>query len=44
MKALDTHVLIRFLVGDDKKQAMSVYRLFKEAEHYKKLGAFVSCS
>lgn len=32
MKALDTNVLVRFLVRDDKKQAETVYRLFKRAE------------
>lgn len=33
MKALDTNVLVRFLVRDDKKQAEIVYRLFKRAEN-----------
>ena len=32
MKALDTNVLIRFLVKDDAHQAQIVYRLFKKAE------------
>lgn len=32
MKALDTDVLVRFLVRDEKKQAEIVYRLFKRAE------------
>ncbi|MDE2704962.1 MAG: type II toxin-antitoxin system VapC family toxin [Gemmatimonadota bacterium] len=32
MKALDTNVLVRFLVRNDKKQAEIVYRLFKRAE------------
>jgi predicted nucleic-acid-binding protein len=32
MKALDTNVLVRFLVKDDPKQANTVYRLFKQAE------------
>lgn len=32
MKAVDTNVLIRFLVRDDIQQAENVYRLFKEAE------------
>ena len=32
MKALDTNVLVRFLVRDEKKQAEIVYRLFKRAE------------
>jgi len=32
MKALDTNVLIRFLVADDEKQANQVRLLFKQAE------------
>jgi len=32
MKALDTNVLIRFLVADDEKQANRVRLLFKQAE------------
>lgn len=32
MKALDTNVLIRFLVMDDERQAKAVYRIFKQAE------------
>ena len=32
MKALDTNVLVRFLVKDDEQQAKAVYRLFKQAE------------
>jgi len=32
MKALDTNVLIRFLVADDEKQACVVRDLFKQAE------------
>ena len=32
MKALDTNVLIRFLVKDDKQQAQAVYRIFKQSE------------
>jgi len=32
MKALDTNVLVRFLVKDDEQQAKTVYRLFKQAE------------
>ena len=32
MKALDTNVLVRFLVKDDLDQAQIVYRLFKQAE------------
>ncbi len=32
MKALDTNVIVRFLVQDDGKQAEIVYRHFKRAE------------
>lgn len=32
MKALDTNILVRFLVQDDKKQASTVLQLFSEAE------------
>ena len=32
MKALDTNILVRFLVNDDKPQAEKVYRVFREAE------------
>ncbi len=32
MNAVDTNILVRFLVGDDKKQAQLVYKLFKNAE------------
>jgi predicted nucleic-acid-binding protein len=32
MKALDTNVLVRFLVRDDEQQADAVYRRFKKAE------------
>ena len=32
MKALDTNVLVRFLVNDDKAQGRRVYRLFEQAE------------
>lgn len=32
MKALDTNVLVRFLVKDDEPQAKKVYTLFKQAE------------
>lgn len=35
MKAIDTNVLIRFLVKDDDQQAEIVYRLFKKAESSK---------
>ena len=33
MKALDTNVLVRFLVKDDAEQAQQVYNLFKQAEN-----------
>ncbi len=32
MKALDTNVLVRFLVRDDEQQAKAVYREFKQTE------------
>jgi predicted nucleic-acid-binding protein len=32
MKAVDTNILVRFLVGDDEAQARKVYSLFKTAE------------
>ena len=32
MMALDTNVLVRFLVADDEAQARAVYTLFKRAE------------
>jgi predicted nucleic-acid-binding protein len=32
MKALDTNVLVRFLVKDDEKQAKAVYNIFKQTE------------
>jgi predicted nucleic-acid-binding protein len=37
MKALDTNVLIRFLVRDDPPQADMVYRRFKQAEYEKEV-------
>lgn len=36
MNALDTNVLIRFLVKDDTRQSQIVYKLFKKAESDKK--------
>lgn len=36
MKAIDTNILIRFLVGDDEPQAKKVYSIFKKAESEKK--------
>ncbi len=32
MKAIDTNILIRFLIGDDELQAKKVYAIFKKAE------------
>jgi len=32
MKALDTNVLVRFLVRDDERQAGIVYKIFKQAQ------------
>lgn len=32
MKAVDTNILVRFLVGDDEQQAKTVYNIFKMAE------------
>lgn len=32
MVAVDTNVVVRFLVRDDEKQALAVYRRFKQAE------------
>ena len=32
MKAIDTNILVRFLVGDDPDQAGQVYELFKQVE------------
>ena len=37
MKALDTNIIVRFLVQDDDKQAAIVHHLFKEAEQHKEL-------
>ncbi|MGZ8185749.1 MAG: PIN domain-containing protein, partial [Methylobacter sp.] len=34
MKALDTNVLVRFLVKDDAEQAQQIYNLFKQAENH----------
>ena len=33
MKAVDTNVLVRFLVKDDAEQAQQVYSVFKQAEN-----------
>jgi predicted nucleic-acid-binding protein len=32
MKALDTNLLVRFLVRDDEQQAMAVYRKFRQCK------------
>jgi predicted nucleic-acid-binding protein len=32
MKALDTNILVRFLVKDDERQSRAVYNAFKDAE------------
>ncbi|MCF6266247.1 MAG: type II toxin-antitoxin system VapC family toxin [Desulfuromusa sp.] len=32
MKAIDTNILVRFLVGDDEQQARKVYNIFKQIE------------
>lgn len=37
MKALDTNVLVRFLVRDDERQAKTIYRIFKQAESDKEV-------
>ncbi len=35
MKGIDTNILVRFLIGDDKVQAEIVYKIFKKAESLK---------
>ena len=35
MKGIDTNILVRFLVGDDKVQTKAVYGIFKKAETVK---------
>lgn len=37
MKALDTNILVRFLVQDDKKQCARVNRLFESTQHDKEV-------
>lgn len=37
MKAIDTNILVRFLVRDDEKQAKLVYRRLKDAEGKKEV-------
>jgi predicted nucleic-acid-binding protein len=36
MNAIDTNILVRFLVGDDKIQTRKVYKIFKKAESVKR--------
>ena len=33
MTAVDTNVLVRFLVGDDGRQAKKIYNIFKKSEN-----------
>jgi len=40
MKAIDTNILIRFLIGDDELQAKKVYTISKTAESEKKVSKF----
>ena len=37
MRALDTNVLVRFLMRDDERQAETIYRIFKQAESDKEV-------
>ena len=37
MKAVDTNILVRFLIGDDEFQAEKAYTIFKKAESDKKV-------
>jgi predicted nucleic-acid-binding protein len=32
MKALDTNIVVRFLIRDDEQQSILVHQLFKQAE------------
>ena len=34
MKALDTNVLVRFLVKDDEQQAKAVYKIYKTTSKF----------
>jgi len=36
MKAIDTNILIRFLIGDDELQAKKVYAIYKKLNQKKK--------
>ena len=40
MNSIDTNILVRFLIGDDEKQSLLVYKLFKDTEVKKKLSKF----
>jgi predicted nucleic-acid-binding protein len=42
MKAVDTNVLIRFLVKDDEQQAETIYRIFKQAESDRRVSETMS--
>jgi len=33
MIAVDTNILVRFLVGDDERQAKKIYNVFKRTEN-----------
>jgi predicted nucleic-acid-binding protein len=35
MIAVDTNILVRFLVGDDEQQSKKVYKIFKDSENEK---------
>jgi predicted nucleic acid-binding protein len=35
MKAIDTNIIVRFLVGDDEQQSQKAYHFFKKAESEK---------
>jgi predicted nucleic-acid-binding protein len=35
MKAIDTNILVRFLIGDDEQQAKKAYNILKKAESEK---------
>ena len=39
MKAVDTNILIRFLIGDDEGQGKKVYAIFEKVESGKKVCA-----
>jgi len=37
MKALDTNIVVRFLIRDDEQQSILVHQLFKQAEQHREL-------